>query len=617
MKKKIVIGLIIATLVFVVGGLYIIFGIERATSTLDNLITLHQVEILREHLLIQIKRVQNDLSLHNTRYAKGVDTVVAHVQNMEQIIQVCYGCHHSEEIFKKFDTLRNETAIYRETLSRVFTIRANEERMQEEEDRAFNSGEMLITQVNDMISFAKMRLDKKTESVLQQIRNLKGVLFFMIAAGPFFVGVLGYIFLRSITNPVRILLDATGRLKQGDLDHRIHGLADEFGQVADSFNEMAGSLKYQLKKIQETENRYKVLFESAGDAIFILEGDGGDAGRIISANKAAADMHGYTIQEIMGKNIKDLDTLESAMEIPGRIRRILNGEWIKAEANHRKKDGTVFPVEISAGLLEFEKHKYILAFDRDITERKRAEEMLQRTEQMMACGELTTRLAHEIKNPLAGIKLSMQVLAEESALSEEDRNVLLQVVEQVDRIEHLIRNLLNFSRPQKPQLSLINIGDVLEKTLNFFQEYSGYSYASGYIIKIKIDREYDKNLPDIMADPMQMQQIFLNLFINAADAMPGGGRLHVRTWYDEPARAIKIEISDTGKGVPEEIMGRLFHPFFTTKAKGTGLGLTITQQLVEQHHGTIHVSNRPEGGTLFEITFPVENPDQNSQKGTL
>lgn len=131
--------------------------------------------------------------------------------------------------------------------------------------------------------------------------------------------------------------------------------------------------------LQESEKRYRTLFESARDAIFILDTEGEKAGQILAANQAAAEMHGYTVNELLALNITNLDTPDAVKEAPGRIQRILKGEWIKAEITHRKKDGTVFPVEISAGLLELGDRKYLLAFDRDMTERKRIEEELQQS----------------------------------------------------------------------------------------------------------------------------------------------------------------------------------------------------------------------------------------------
>ena len=132
--------------------------------------------------------------------------------------------------------------------------------------------------------------------------------------------------------------------------------------------------------LKESEKRYRMLFEKAGDAIFILKTEGAEAGKIVVTNKAAAEMHGYTVDELLAMNIKDLDTPDVAKQAPARIRQMLAGEWIKAEITHKKKNGTVFPVEISAGLLEFQDHKYILTFDRDISKSKQAAESLSKAE---------------------------------------------------------------------------------------------------------------------------------------------------------------------------------------------------------------------------------------------
>lgn len=140
----------------------------------------------------------------------------------------------------------------------------------------------------------------------------------------------------------------------------------------------AGALAKEQKRMAdvllESEKRYRTLFERAGDAIFILESEGEKAGRIVMANKAAAAMHGYTVAELSNMKIMELDTIDSAKGAAGMIRRILDGEWVKTELHHRRKDGTEFPVDVSAGLLEYGGHKYVLAFDRDITERRQIEE---------------------------------------------------------------------------------------------------------------------------------------------------------------------------------------------------------------------------------------------------
>ncbi len=602
MKKKVIWILGISSLLSLAAGIYIIITIQKTTSELDNLIKLHQVEILREHLLIRIKRVQSDLGLKGTRYARGVDTIVTDVTNMEGAVDVCFDCHHTPTVLQRLRDLKSHIGEYKEALSRVLTIRANEVRLEGEEDAAFKTGEDLIRQIDTMIAITTNKLTGKTESALDQIAHTKIILFVLVASGPFLAAGLGFIFIRGFTKPVGALLNATRRLKGGDLDFRVAALKDEFGEVAESFNEMAGSLKEQMYKIEESEKRYRALFERAGDAIFIIDAEGENRLRIVAANQAAARMHGYTVGELLGLKITDLDSPEAAERAPQRVERMLKGEWIHTEILHRKKDGIVFPVEISAGLLELSDHKYVLAFDRDISERKEAEEALQRVEQMRVVGELAAGLAHEIKNPLTGIKASMEVLSEEAAVPEEDRKILMKVVGEIKRIESLLKDLLNFARPPRPQFTSVNINKVLNTALAFSFQNTSLSSKSR---PVAIVRNFDEHLPELMADPQQLQQVFMNILLNAGDSMAEGGTLMAQTSYDEPGRVIRINISDTGKGIEQKEIDKIFQPFFTTKPKGTGLGLAITKRLVEQHGGTIKVYNNEGKGATFELSIPL------------
>lgn len=725
MKKRIVIGLAAFAMIFFLGGIYIVFSINQATATLDRLIVLHQVEILREHLLIEIRKVQSDLNLKNTRYAKGVDTVVSDVNNMDRVSKECFTCHHTPEVQNRLHDMGRQIELYKNSLSRVLTMRADPVRIEAEEDNAFKIGNDLVGKVNNMIALATVNLEKKTQASLQRIRNTKNILYVLVGIGPFLALGLAYIFIGGFTKPIGVLLDATRNLKAGNFDYRIKGLRDEFGELAASINEMAGELTVHMKKLGESELRYRMLFETAGDSIFIIDAEAGNKGRIVAANRSAAAMHGYGEKELIGMNISDLDTPEAARGIPARIDKMLRGEWLKEEVTHRRKNGNVFPVEISAGLLEIDRHKYILAFDRDITERKQAEEalriseekfskafraspdwitismiedgryievndaferlsgfsreeaigktalelgiwvdpierddivaelqrkgvvrnkevrfrtksgsvltmlrsseiidydgyrcmisvtrditdrrnsemMMQRAEQLKAVGEIAVGLAHEIKNPLAGIKSSIQVLHDEAVCSEEDRDVLEKVIREIRRIELLLKDLLSFARPPKPQFIQSDINKILDATLELSVDTGGLSPPG-----ITAVREFDKKLPETSADPMQLKQVFLNLILNAIDAMPEGGKLRVRTTYDAPGDLIVIEICDSGKGIDPAMIDKLFHPFFTTKPKGTGLGLAISKRLVEEHGGNIIVQSSVGIGTTFTINLPV------------
>jgi two-component system sensor histidine kinase AtoS len=247
---------------------------------------------------------------------------------------------------------------------------------------------------------------------------------------------------------------------------------------------------------------------------------------------------------------------------------------------------------------------------RDITERKRIEEALQRAEQLKTVGEWATGLVHEIKNPLAGIKGSVEVLADEATIPEEDRAMVVQAVEEIKRIELLLKSLLNFAKPPKPQLALIDVNDILDKTIAFALRHP--SVLSNSSKEINVFKDLDPKLPQTMADPMQMQQVFLNLLLNAVEAMPNGGILATKTFYDTKLGSIHITISDTGSGMDDSVKSKVFQPFFTTKRKGSGLGLAITRRLVEQHGGQIYLESDPGKGTAFNI-FLHANEEKKEQ----
>jgi PAS domain S-box-containing protein len=727
MKKKIFIVLALVCLIFVAGGAYIITTIETATSKLDDLIMLHQVEILREHLLIRIKNVQSDLYLMGTRHEKRQAEVLANINNLKMVSTTCFDCHHRPIVVQRLTNLGTDIEFYAATLNSILTMAPNRAMMEKAGDTAFRTAQNLETQVNTMVHIANNKLADKTNASLKTIKGSKRILYALVVITPFVAAGLCFMFIREFAKPVKKLLKATRELQSGDLDYRIEGLKDEFGEVASSFNEMSKSLKQNIRNIQESERRYRTLFESAGDAIFILEAEGDNLGAIIDANPAAARMHGYRVEELLQLNlIKDLDAPDAAQEAPGRARRILNGEWINAEINHRKKDGSIFPMEISAGIIQYMDHKYILAIDRDISNRKKMENLilqsklewedtfntitdmitihdkdfniihankaaqkilglpllgateakcyqyyhgkdqpptdcpscecfetkkptafemyephldmfleiramprfdqnnqliglihvirditeqkqvdaaLQRTEQLKLVGEWAAELAHEIKNPLAGIKGTVEVLVDEPNISEEDKTLILKAVDEIKRIELLIKSLLNFAKPPELQLIPTELNDLLDKTIAFSLKHPSLSVNSQ--TQIKVLKDFDPHLPETMADPMQLQQVFLNLMFNAIEAMPDGGSLAVKTSYDNTQDSVQIAIADTGKGIEQTLLDEIFQPFFTTKRKGSGLGLAITRRLVEQHGGTVYVESTPNKGTVFLISLQI------------
>ncbi len=220
---------------------------------------------------------------------------------------------------------------------------------------------------------------------------------------------------------------------------------------------------------------------------------------------------------------------------------------------------------------------------------------LQRSEQLATCGTIATTLVHEVRNPLAGIKVAMDVLADESGLSESDKKILRQVVKEVNLIDSLLSNMLEFARPKPPQLSHVNINDVIQRCLRF---------TPGVITK-EISIDWDKSVrpPDTRIDPNQINQVLLNLFINAESAMPDGGTIFITVSWTETD--IHLCVADNGPGIDQNAIDDIFTPFFTTKAKGSGLGLATCKTLINLHGGRISAANRPEGGAIFTIILPI------------
>jgi signal transduction histidine kinase len=231
---------------------------------------------------------------------------------------------------------------------------------------------------------------------------------------------------------------------------------------------------------------------------------------------------------------------------------------------------------------------------------KEAHEQLIRSERLATVGELAAGLAHDLRNPLAGISGALRVLTDELPPDPHQQAVLGEIQAQITRMNTTLTDLLRHARPPTPQYRWVNVTEVLEQSLWFLP-------ATG----IEIVRELQPDLPRLRLDPNLLHQALLNILVNARQAMPSGGRLTVRTTLrrDGPRETVEVQITDTGVGIPPEHLGHVFQPFFTTKAQGTGLGLTIAARIINQHGGRIAVESGPDRGTTFRITLPVPAAD--------
>lgn len=229
---------------------------------------------------------------------------------------------------------------------------------------------------------------------------------------------------------------------------------------------------------------------------------------------------------------------------------------------------------------------------------------LLQVEKLATMGELASSIAHELNNPLTTVTLSVEMLISQTNEDDPRRRKLEIIGQEVERMGNLVSNLLQFSRRSQPQISTVNVHDEIEKTLELIQ----YQLHKR---NIAVERKCEPAVPPIHADRQQLRQLFLNLFMNAGDAMPEGGALTIRVNKRTEEKQICIEIADTGVGIPPEILPKIMEPFYTTKpeGKGTGLGLSICRRIVEGHRGTLNITS--EGcsgkGARVCVTLPFSN----------
>lgn len=235
------------------------------------------------------------------------------------------------------------------------------------------------------------------------------------------------------------------------------------------------------------------------------------------------------------------------------------------------------------------------------------------SERLALIGQLAANVAHELNNPLQGIVTYSHLLLEnipDDCESEKTSTSIQRIVTQANRCRDIIRGLLDFSRQRKPDATVCNINSVMQECLTFIENQASFQ-------NIEFVNRFEPELPMILVDPSQMQQVFLNMIINAAEAMEEGGELTLQTKLDTTGDFISIEISDTGHGIPEEDFDRLFDPFFTTKevGHGTGLGLAISYGIVKEHKGTINVESTLGKGTTFIIRLPIRSEETEIDEG--
>lgn len=354
------------------------------------------------------------------------------------------------------------------------------------------------------------------------------------------------------------------------------------------------------QELVASEAKYRQMVEQAWDGIVIH-----DHQAIYFANRCFRDMFGLSQDaELNGAHLHRFlapDTRRALYESFEAAERSKDGPALFIGRGLRP-DGTTFDLELSSFTTIYQDRPALQTVLRDITRRKQIEEQLVLSERLAAMGKLAFNIAHEINNPLGGIIAYTHLLVED--LSE--NQPISQISETADKILKLANRcriivgaLLDFAREDREGQEQVDLNRIIEDTLALL---AGHMIMNG----LTIEKDLSKSLPSLLAHRIKMEQVFINLIINAAEAMSGQGCLTISTAFHRARREIQVRISDTGPGIPEDQKRLLFEPFFSTKprGRGTGLGLSISHGIIKQHHGTIEMETQVGVGSTFIVTLP-------------
>jgi len=273
----------------------------------------------------------------------------------------------------------------------------------------------------------------------------------------------------------------------------------------------------------------------------------------------------------------------------------------QAEYRYRRKDGGTIHANVTTSPIHLagEPARLSVALIEDVTERMQAQEALRRSERLAMTGRLAASVAHEIGNPLQAV-IGCLSLAQEARAAGEDTARYMQVaMDELDRAARLVGRMRDLNRPTEGEREAVEVNDLVERVLLLSRKQCQNQH-------VEVRWEAGQDLPAVAAVADRVQQVFLNLVLNAVDAMPGGGELAVRTAHTPDPAGVAVTFADTGSGIPEEQLERLFEPFASTKTEGLGLGLYVSRNIVHEHGGHIHVDSTPGQGATFTIWLPAE-----------
>ena len=618
MRRKIILSLFALFSCLTIGTVTAVIYMSSNTSELKNIINLHEVEQLRRSLIINIQNVQEDLYTVNTPLAHDLDLIISEAVNLEKTAGKCSACHHSPKLAKRIEGVQSLVSDYATALSYYITASANEERITKLKEEASQIGDRLIKLSGEMSHSASKSLEELTAVAMLRMSHVSSILLVTIVL-TFLLGVMVAVILaKSVTRPVNELLNATRMISSGKLGSTIDYNDDtEFGELAAHFNAMSTAvrdgyeqLRHEVNErmqteeaLRESEARLQSVFNQMQDVFFRTD----NKGNIIWMSPSAKEMMQYeSANMLIGHNISEF--FVSHDKSVSFLSNLTNNKKVENfEAEFRKNDGSTFIVSINSHYF-LDKNGQVEGIQgvcRDITERKRLESEQLKIEKLESLGILAGGIAHDFNNILTTIVGNIKLLKMTSDASQDNRYVLSEAEDACKRAKDMTGQLLTFSKGGSPIKTIASISQQLKDSSLFALGGSN----------VKCEFNISSELWPVEIDEGQINQVIYNFVINANQAMPNGGVIQVsaENITADPNTAlplqgrnyIKITIKDEGEGIPEDYIHKIFDPYFTTKKRGSGLGLASSFSIIKNHGGYIDVESEPEKGSTFSVYIPA------------
>ena len=389
---------------------------------------------------------------------------------------------------------------------------------------------------------------------------------------------------------------------------------DEIGELIGGFNRLLGTLEQRDKALRESVERQRTILQTAMDGFWLVD----KQGRLLEVNETYCRMSGYSKQELLNMHITDLEAAEAENDTAAHIHKIISQGEDRFDSLHRRKDGSVYNVEVSVQY-QYAEGGVFVVFVQDITGRKKAEEekdriqaQLLQAQKMESIGNLAGGIAHDFNNILTAIIGYGNLALMKMATDDPQRLNIENIIEAGGRAAHLTKDLLLFSRKQISQRRPVDLNDIIRNVEKFLKRVIGED--------IDCKTSFFAEALPILGDYHQLEQVLMNLATNARDVMQKGGIFSITTTqvtfdeerisahgYGKPGKYALIIVSDTGEGMDAATRQHIFEPFFTTKepGKGTGLGLSVVFGIIKQHEGFVDVYSEPGQGTTFKVYLPL------------